>query len=136
MRPNQLIAHQSLRTATIWLQIDLSGSPSHILITSCRVISKYKCLQYGWNNKITRIKYRKRLLFSSLSSSCEVTSRKTAMLLELFMEPIKEPDSQSWLQGPRTYMVQRLKNTWSPKIVLEHQARCLNGPWGCQTESA
>lgn len=93
MRPNQLISHQSLRTATIRLQIGLFGSPSHILINRCRVILKYKCLQYGWNNKITQIKYRKRLLFSSLSSSCEVTSRKTAKLLELFMEPIKEPDS-------------------------------------------
>lgn len=108
----------------------------HIHITNCRVILKYKCLQHGWNNKITQIKHRKGLLFSSLSSSCEVTSGKTAMLLELFMEPIKEPDSQSWLQGLRTSMVQRFKTPRSPTIVLEHQACCLNGPWGYQTESA
>lgn len=119
-----------------WLQLGLLGSPSYIRITNCRVILKYKCLQHGWNNKITGIKHRKGLLFSSLSSSCEVMSGKTAMLLELFMEPIKEPDSQSWLQGLRTSMVQRFKIPQSPTIVLEHQARCLNGPWGCQTESA
>ena len=76
----------------------------------CSVVFKYKCLQCGWNNKTTWIKYRKALLFSSLSLSCDGTSKKNCSVPWIVYEANRE--TKLSVQAARTSWAHRWELLW------------------------
>lgn len=104
-----LTPQQSLRTATAWLQSSLFGSPSHTH-HCCSVVFKHKCLQCGWNNKTTWIKYRKALLFFSFSLSCEGTSKKNCSVPLIVYDANK--GTRLSVQAARTSRAHQWERLW------------------------
>lgn len=93
---------------------------------------KIKMSEVWWNNKIPWIKYRKCLLFSSISSACEVTLQSS---LNCFRS---HKGTRLSAQAARIVYIHQWELTWlrSLKTLVKnsskHQGPCLNVSGGSQ----